>query len=129
MLRRDLLKYLAALSTATLVVPQTLLATNNSVFNKIAKLNITSSCELEQIYTLGLVAFAYEEPQPITTTVLIEYKNGSTYEFVGEHKTWVLKKTSEEFTILDVELFDNSVVIHTTYGQCVVEKKIDYENM
>jgi hypothetical protein len=127
MLRRDLLKYLEALSTATLVVPKTLLATDNSIFDKIAKLNITSSFELEQIYTLGLLS-GYPEPSPITTTVLIKYKDGSTYEFVGEHKKWVLKETSEEFTILDVELFDNSVVIHTTHGECIIEKEKEKNN-
>lgn len=122
MLRRDLFKYLAALSTATLIAPETLFAAKYSILNEVASLCIMTTFELEQIFTSGLIAF--EEPESLITTVSIEYKDGSTYEFVGNFKKWILTKESseKEFNILDLELFNDSVVIHTNHGQCVIEK-------
>lgn len=109
MLRRDLFKYLAALSTATLIVPETLFGAKDDILSVTIK------------STFDLVA--YEEPKPVITTVSVEYKDGSIYEFVGNRKTWILnKEISKEFYITDIELFDSSVVLHTNQGKCLIEK-------
>lgn len=118
MLRRDLFKYLTALFTTTLIVPETSLGARDDILS----ITIKSTFELEQIFTTGLVA--YEEPKPklFITTVSIEYKNGSIYEFVGNSITWILnKEISKEFYITDIELFDSGVVLYTNNGKCVIE--------
>jgi hypothetical protein len=115
MLRRDLLKYLSVLYTSTLISPEKLLAVN-----EIVNVSIETILELEQ--TFSSFPAIYEEPKPPITIVRIEYKNGNVYEFAGNVKKWILnKEIFKEYRVTDIELSDNSMVIHTNNGKCFIE--------
>lgn len=115
MLRRDLLKYLSVLYTSTLIFPEKLLA-----INEIVNVSIETILELEQ--TFSSFPAVYEEPKPPITIVRIEYKNGNVYEFAGNIKKWILnKEIFKEYRVTDIELSNNSMVIHTNNGKCFIE--------
>jgi hypothetical protein len=119
MLRRSLLKYLLALSTANFISLEKLFAVKDNILNELVSVSIETTFELEQTFGFPVV---YEEPKPPITTVRIEYKNGSIYEFVGNIKEWMLnKEISKENRVTDIELFDDSIVIHTNNGKCFIE--------
>jgi hypothetical protein len=118
MLRRSLFKYLLALSTATFISPEKLFAVKDNILNELVSVSIETTFELEQTFGFPV---EYEEPKPPITTVRIEYKNGSVYEFVGNVKRWMLnKEISKENRVTDIELFDDCIVIHTNNGKCFI---------
>jgi hypothetical protein len=119
MLRRSLLKYLSVLSTAIFISPEKLFTVKDNILNELVSVSIETTFELEQIFGFP---FECEEHKPPITTVRIEYKNGSIYEFVGNIKEWMLnKEISKENRVTDIELFDDSIVIHTNNGKCFIE--------
>jgi hypothetical protein len=123
MLRRSLLKYLSVLSTAIFISPEKLFAVKDNILYELVSVSIESTFELEQ--TFSSFPIEYEEPKPPIMTVRIEYKNGSIYEFVGNVKEWILNKgyneISKEWRVTYIELFDDSIVIHTNNGKCFIE--------
>jgi hypothetical protein len=120
MLRRNLLKYLLALSTANFISPEKLFAVKDNILYELVSVSIESTFELEQ--TFSSFPIEYEEPKPPIMTVRIEYKNGSIYKFAGNVKEWILnKEISKEWRVTYIELFDDSIVIHANNGKCFIE--------
>jgi len=120
MLRRSLLKYLSVLSTATFISPEKLFAVKDNILSELVSVSIETILELEQ--TFSSFPAIYEEPKPPIIIVRIEYKNGNVYEFAGNVKKWILnKKIFKEYRVTDIELSNNSMVIHTNNGKCFIE--------